>query len=135
MSTHPTQPLWSSAFACLPTKLRHFSQAADSSPVPTPHDETDGSSLNPRLVRALDHPIRVTFLKLLTDRETITPVEALSLLSEKGPALSNVAYHAGVLEYLEMVEATGDQNPSGGPTYRATPKGEAALMALGFCGD
>lgn len=102
--------------------------------MPTPPDETDGSSLDPKLVRALDHPIRVTFLRLLTDRETIAPVEALPLLGKKGPALGNVAYHAGVLEHLGMIEATGSPNPNGGPTYRATPKGESALLALGFCG-
>lgn len=102
--------------------------------MPTPHDETDGSSLDPRLVRALDHPIRVAFLKLLTDRETIDPAAALPLLSRKGLALSNVAYHAGVLEHLQMIEATEDSRPGGGPTFRATSKGEAALMALGFYG-
>ena len=34
-------------------------------------------SSEPRLVRALDHPVRARFLKLLADREEITPVEAL----------------------------------------------------------
>jgi hypothetical protein len=97
--------------------------------------DRDSPAPDQRLVRALDHPVRVAFLKLLAKRETITPGEALPLLDRKGIALSNLAYHAGVLEHLEMIETTGDPNPHGGPIFRATPKGESALMALGLCGS
>ena len=89
-------------------------------------------SSEPRLVRALDHPVRARFLKLLADREEITPVEALPLLDLDGIKLSNVAYHARVLELLELVEPAEDRSDHGGHPFRTTPKGEDALLALGL---
>ncbi|HEX7277999.1 MAG TPA: helix-turn-helix domain-containing protein [Solirubrobacterales bacterium] len=89
-------------------------------------------NFEPRLVRALDHPVRARFLKLLADREAVTPVEALPLLDFDGLKLSNVAYHARVLELLELVEPDGQTSEAGGPPFRTTPKGEAALLALGL---
>lgn len=89
-------------------------------------------SFEPRLVRALDHPVRARFLKLLADREAITPVEALPLLGLDGLNLSNVAYHARVLELLELVEPAGELTGKDGLPFRTTSKGEAALLALGL---
>jgi Helix-turn-helix domain len=100
-----------------------------------PPEKDSSPAPDQRLVRALDHPVRVGFLRLLAKRETITPQEALPLLSRKSLALSNVAYHAGVLEHLELIEPTGEPGPSGGPIFRATPKGEDALMSLGLSGS
>jgi DNA-binding transcriptional ArsR family regulator len=93
-----------------------------------PSDKSSG----PRLVRALDHPVRARFLKLLADREEITPVEALPLLDLDGLKLSNVAYHARVLELLELVEPAGGLSDKGGLPLRTTPKGNDALLALGL---
>lgn len=89
-------------------------------------------SFEPRLTRALDHPVRARFLKLLADREAVSPGEALPLLDLEGLKLSNVAYHARVLELLELVEPDGSTNDRGGVPFRTTPKGEAALLALGL---
>jgi DNA-binding transcriptional ArsR family regulator len=89
-------------------------------------------SSEPRLVRALDHPVRARFLKLLADRETVSPAEALPLLELDGLKLSNVAYHARVLELLELVEPAKDRNDKGGLPFRKTSKGEDALLALGL---
>lgn len=96
---------------------------------PERHDEGPDQ----RMVRALDHPVRVSFLKLLAERGSVSPPEALSQLGNPELGLSNVAYHAWVLEHLELIEAAGEQDRDGTP-FRATTKGEAALMALGFSG-
>jgi hypothetical protein len=89
-------------------------------------------SSEPRLVRALDHPVRARFLKLLANREAVSPVEALPLLDLDGLKLSNVAYHARVLELLELVEPTENRSDKGGAPFRTTSKGEDALLALGL---
>lgn len=94
-----------------------------------PYDADRG--FEPRLVRALDHPVRARFLKLLADREAISPAEALPLLNLEDLALSNVTYHARVLNLFELVEATGEPGPTGGAIFRVTSKGESALLALG----
>jgi DNA-binding transcriptional ArsR family regulator len=86
----------------------------------------------PRLARALGHPVRAHFLKLLADRELITPTEALPLLGLDELKLSNVAYHARVLELLELVEPAEEPSYAGGHPFRTTSKGEAALLALGL---
>jgi DNA-binding transcriptional ArsR family regulator len=89
-------------------------------------------SFEPRLVRALEHPVRARFLKLLANREEVSPVEALPLLALDGIKLSSVAYHARVLELLELVEPAGQTTATGGTFFRTTSKGEAALLALGL---
>lgn len=94
-----------------------------------PFDADKG--FEPRLVRALDHPVRTRFLKLLAEREAISPAQALPLLDLGEVALSNVTYHARVLDQFELVEATADSVPAGGAAFRVTPKGETALAALG----
>lgn len=103
--------------------------AADHNYMP-PFDADKG--FEPRLVRALDHPVRARFLKLLAEREAISPAEALPLLQLEDLALSNVTYHARVLDQFELVEATEDPGPTGGATFRVTSKGENALAALGL---
>jgi predicted MarR family transcription regulator len=71
-------------------------------------------------------------MKLLASREAISPAEALPLLQLEDLALSNVTYHARVLDQFELVEATEDAGPTGGATFRVTSKGENALAALGL---
>jgi DNA-binding transcriptional ArsR family regulator len=95
-----------------------------------PFDADKG--FEPRLVRALDHPVRARFLKLLADREALSPAEALPLLSNEDLALSSVTYHARVLDQFELVEATADATPTGGAAFRVTPKGETALASIGL---
>jgi hypothetical protein len=89
-------------------------------------------NFEPRLTKALDHPVRARFLRLLAGREAVSPVEALPLLDLDGLKLSNVAYHARVLELLELVEPDGGTNEMGGVFFRTTSKGEAVLQALGL---
>ncbi|HET8813640.1 MAG TPA: hypothetical protein VFM51_01635 [Solirubrobacterales bacterium] len=91
----------------------------------------DDAMPDQHLVRALDHPVRVAFLKLLAERGSIGAPEALSSLDMDDIALGNVAYHAWVLEHLELIETAEDTGPWG-TRFRATSKGELALMALGF---
>lgn len=99
-----------------------------------PSNPDSGAHFDPRLVRALDHPVRTSFLKLLVQGKAISPAEALPLLDSGKLSLANVVYHARVLEHLELIESTDDATPQGGVSFRATVKGEAALTALGFCG-
>jgi len=86
----------------------------------------------PRLVRALTHPVRARFMKLLAERKTLSPPEALPLLDLGDLSLSNVAYHVRVLDLFELVETTDAPEPTGGASFRVTPKGETALVAMGF---
>jgi len=97
-----------------------------------PPQGNDDAMPDQRLVRALDHPVRVAFLKLLAERGSIGAPEALTRLQNDELALSNVAYHAWVLEHLELIETAGDTDPKGSTRFRATSKGQMALMALGF---
>jgi DNA-binding transcriptional ArsR family regulator len=60
---------------------------------------------DPRLVKALAHPLRITILRVLQDR-TASPSE---IAEEISAPLGNVSYHVRVLERVAMVSATLDQ--------------------------
>jgi hypothetical protein len=98
----------------------------------SPPPDTDSPGFDPRLVRALDHPVRAAFLKLLAQRGCISPAEALPLLGGAELGLSNVVYHARVLEYFELIEPAGEPERQQGLPFRPTPAGEAAMLALGL---
>lgn len=99
-------------------------------PMP-PIDQTPDSD-DARLRQVLQHPIRVALLRLLSEGDSLTPVAALGQLdSSQGMALSNVAYHASVLERAGLLErATAEQAGREGPVYRASPAGRDALATL-----
>jgi hypothetical protein len=97
-----------------------------------PPDSDDSAALDQRVVRALDHPVRASYLKLLAARDDLSPAAALPLLGQDGLALSNVVYHVRVLDYFELVEPTGEPEATGGVSFRTTPKGQSALAALGL---
>ena len=85
-----------------------------------------------RLVRVLEHPVRIDFLKLTRESETLSPAEALERLQESNLPLSTVTYHARVLDYYGLVESTSHFDPDRGAPFRVTPQGEFALTALGY---
>lgn len=85
-----------------------------------------------RLVKALDHPIRVGFLSLLAERETLSPREGLALLAAPKTRLRTVVYHVRVLHQFGLVTPAGKLDLSRGVPFRATPRGEVALSALGL---
>jgi hypothetical protein len=95
-------------------------------PPSSPRDEFDH-----RLVKALDHPIRVRFLELLAEHDVLSPGEALPLLRFPTTTLARVTYHVRVLHRFELVEQEVLATGGGGASFRATVKGEAALAALG----
>jgi len=97
-----------------------------------PSNNDDSAALDQRMVRALDHPVRAAYLKLLAARDSLSPAAALPLLGQEGLALSNVVYHVRVLDYFELVEPTGEPEPNGGVAFRTTPRGQTALAALGL---
>jgi hypothetical protein len=83
-----------------------------------------------RLVKLLDHPVRVGFLKLLAGRETLSPAEAREQLGDD-LLLSHVTYHARVLEHFGLIEAAGQPDPVRGVPFRPTTAGQFAMVALG----
>lgn len=85
-----------------------------------------------RLVKVLEHPVRIGFLKLLAERDHLTPAEALDHLQGENLLLSVVTYHVRVLHRFGLVEAMGQLGPAEGLPFRATPAGESALTALGY---
>lgn len=87
---------------------------------------------DPRLVRALDHPVRVRFLELLAERDSLSPREALPLLQIPATTLSRINYHVRVLDHFELVAPGDEADPERGVSFEATEKGEAALAALGI---
>jgi hypothetical protein len=95
-------------------------------PPSSPRDEFDH-----RLVKALDHPVRVRFLELLAEHDSLSAGEALPLLRIPATTLGHVAYHIRVLHQFELVEAAEEATIEHGTPFRATYKGEAALAALG----
>jgi hypothetical protein len=85
-----------------------------------------------RLVKVLEHPVRIGFLKLLVTRSSLTPAEALDHLQGGDLLLSVVTYHARVLHQFGLVEAMGQPGSAEGLSFRTTPAGEVALVALGY---
>jgi DNA-binding transcriptional ArsR family regulator len=76
--------------------------------------------LDPQLVRALAHPLRVQILEVLNEREA-SPNELMELL---GYPLGNVAYHTRVLEKCGCVEEVGTKRRRGAVEhyFRAKPR-------------
>jgi DNA-binding transcriptional ArsR family regulator len=99
--------------------------------MPPAPDRDHGPSFDHRMVKALDHPVRADFLRVLADRDTLTPAEALKAMNNEGISLSNVAYHARVLNQFDLVEPAGEATHEG-VAFRATPAGVLALAAIGL---
>lgn len=60
----------------------------------------DGATVDPRLMKALSHPLRQRILQALNQR-VASPAE---LSQELGESLGNVSYHVKILAELEMIE-------------------------------
>ena len=61
---------------------------------------SDGASVDPRLMKALSHPLRQRILQVLNQR-VASPAE---LSQELGESLGNVSYHVKILAELEAIE-------------------------------
>ena len=85
-----------------------------------------------RLVKVLEHPVRIGFLRLLGERSHLTVAEALDHLQGENLLLSMITYHARVLHQFGLVEAMGQPGLAEGVPFRTTPAGEIALVALGY---
>lgn len=79
-----------------------------------------GKSPQEVLVKALNHPVRVKALTILTER-TASPKEISDQLDAP---LSNVAYHVRVLEELGLIEIMEEENVRGSVAhfYRAVER-------------
>ena len=88
----------------------------DSSPV-TP---SKPNLLDPHLVRALGHPLRVQILEVLNERQA-SPNELMEIL---GYPLGNVAYHTRVLEKCGCIELVATERRRGAVEhyFRAKPR-------------
>jgi DNA-binding transcriptional ArsR family regulator len=78
--------------------------------------------IDPRLIDILSNPIRVRFIEMLSDRVSLTPVEALKMLGGSEVGLSNFAYHARILHDYKLVELARVPDREGGLAYRLTPR-------------
>ena len=67
--------------------------------------ETAGRIRQEDLVKALNHPVRVKALAILSER-VASPTE---ISAEIGVPLSHVSYHVRVLDELEMIEIVGEE--------------------------
>jgi DNA-binding transcriptional ArsR family regulator len=77
-------------------------------------------SIDPRLVRALAHPLRVQILEILTER-----VASPNLLSEQlGAGLTHVAYHTRTLSQCDCLELVDTARRRGATEhfYKASPR-------------
>jgi DNA-binding transcriptional ArsR family regulator len=76
--------------------------------------------LDPHLVRALAHPLRVQILEVLNEREA-SPNELMDILSFP---LGNIAYHTRVLEKCGCIELVGTEKRRGAVEhfFRAKPR-------------
>lgn len=76
--------------------------------------------LDPQLVRALAHPLRVQILEVLNER-VASPNELMELLAYP---LGNVAYHTRVLEKCGCIELVGTERRRGAVEhfFRAKPR-------------
>ncbi len=76
--------------------------------------------LDPQLVRALAHPLRVQILEVLNEREA-SPNELMEILAYP---LGNVAYHTRVLEKCGCIELVGTERRRGAVEhyFRAKPR-------------
>jgi hypothetical protein len=100
--------------------------------MPEPKDPGAPLPFDHRLVRALDHPVRATFLRLIAERDTLTPAQATALIDDQAVGLARVVYHARVLHGLGLIEAAGEADPKKGVPFRVTSTGADALLALGI---
>jgi DNA-binding transcriptional ArsR family regulator len=78
------------------------------------------NTLDPHLVRALAHPLRVQILEVLNERSA-SPNELMEIL---GYPLGNVAYHTRVLEKCACIELIGTEQRRGAVEhfFRAKPR-------------
>lgn len=84
-----------------------------------------------RLAQAVRHPLRVSFLRLLANRDQASLREALAALDGSEVPLSQLSYHVSVLELFGLVETAGRPDPRGGVSFRATDAGELVMLAIG----
>lgn len=96
-----------------------------------PADRDGDATLNPRLVKALEHPVRVRFLSLLAEHGSLSAPEAVSHI-DRSPKLANLVYNVWVLADLDLIEPEGEPTPRGGQSYRVTPRGRQALAVMGI---
>ncbi|MGN6276771.1 MAG: winged helix-turn-helix domain-containing protein [Solirubrobacterales bacterium] len=74
---------------------------------------------------ALRHPLRRQLLKLMLEREEMSPAEASHELDE---ALSNVSYHMTQLAKMDVVHLKGTDQVRGAVVHFYVPNPEVAKL-------
>jgi hypothetical protein len=104
--------------------------ASEEAGVDQPADRGRGAGYDHLLVKALDHPLRAEFLRLLAKRRALSAPQALPLIGD-GVDLDKLTYQARLLVDLGLIEPAGELDPQHGLPFRLTASGRQALVALG----
>lgn len=92
-----------------------------------------------RLGQAVNHPLRIGFLRLLANRPNLSSDEALARVNERSldefkeggdVALSQVDYHLRVLERFGVVELASRPYCGRYASFRTTPTGRLLMLAI-----
>lgn len=85
--------------------------------------------IDARLAQALGHPTRVAFLRLLAQPKILSARQA-ALGGRRRIAISQVSYHASVLERIGLIEAPGSLNRDREMPFRIADAGKLLILAL-----
>jgi hypothetical protein len=95
-----------------------------------PADRDRSAEYDHRLVKALEHPLRADFLRLLAKRRILSAPQALPLMDTEAD-LDKLAYQTRLLADFGLIEPAGEPDPRHGLPFRLTTSGRQALVALG----
>jgi hypothetical protein len=104
--------------------------ASEETDVSRPADRDNSAPYDHRLVKALEHPLRADFLRLLAKRRILSARQALPLMDD-GTDLDKLVYQTRLLVELELIEPAGEPDPRSGVSFRLTNEGRRAVVALG----
>jgi DNA-binding transcriptional ArsR family regulator len=79
------------------------------------------------LVKTLSHPIRIGYLRLLRQRDALSPVD---YSRESGEMLGSVSYHVGALRDAGVIEEAGTEQRRGAVMHSYSLTGPAASSVI-----
>jgi hypothetical protein len=114
-------------------ELRSLKTASEETEVSRSADRDNSAPYDHRLVKALEHPLRADFLRLLAKRRILSARQALPLI-DGGTDLDRLVYQTRLLVELGLIEPAGEPDPRIGVPFRLTSEGRRAVVALGVPG-
>lgn len=115
-------------------ELRSLETASEEADVGQPADRDSSAPYDHRLVKALEHPLRAGFLRLLAKRRLLTARQALPLMDHK-IGLDQLVYQTRLLVEFGLIEPAGEPDARIGLPFRLTSEGRLAAVALGVPGS